>query len=713
LTEIVVTAQKREERLQTTPVTASVLGQGDLDAKQVDSLQDLQQVVPSLSVGETGSTSSINIRGIGLNISSPAVVMGVAVYRDGLFQPPLIANEPLFDMAGVEVLRGPQGTFVGSNSTGGAIFYRTQDPQFTGLNGNVEVGYGNYDDISVQAAVNLPISDDLAARVAVNYENRDSFFTNAGDVPNLHGTGEAFSRPGRINQGNVRVGFKWAPNANLTVLAKVALSRNDTGGLAHVMSPANPYYDGRPLKYELTYNVPYTQFIEKGNRDSLQIDYEFDNGITIRSISGYTDIRLDYIEDMDSSSSPGGGGLPPADRVAALQVHEYMASQEFNILSPAGERFDWVVGAFYFYNWARVAITIDQPPPAPGVLLDAPGVKESLAGFAQVGYYIVPDQLQLQVGGRYTSNHAHNTGTLTLTGLAPFPIVQDQTAKQSDADWTGKVSLNWTISPSHYAYAFASKGYKAGGINGPGTPTFKPETVYDYEVGLKSTLFDGHVRTQINGFYMDYSNLQLSSYIVPEPGSAFLGGSGVTNAAGSTIWGFEAQAQARFGGLGLDASLSHVESELGRTAYVNPNLLPGGGLVPLGPQCTAGVSPPACFDYGPYTADLTGRPNPYSPEWTVNGGIEYSFDLAGGELTPRFDVTYIGDQWQTIQGLAADLIPAHTLMNVSLTYTSGDWRAQGYVTNLTDEIYIVGQTQGPSYYLGRPRQFGVRVSRSF
>jgi len=537
LAEVVVTAQKRSENLQTTAVTASVFNQGELDAKHVDSLQTLQQIVPSLSVGEAGITSSVNIRGIGLNISSPAVVMGVAVYRDGLFQPPIISSEPLFDMGGVEVLRGPQGTFVGSSSTGGAIFYRSQDPQFNGLNGHIQAGYGSYNDISTNGAINLPISETLAARVAFNYESRDSFFTQRGNVANLHGTAGAFAHPGDLDQRNVRLGLKWAPDDHLTVVAKVALNENDTGGLAHIMATNNAYYDGRPLEYQLTYNVSNTVYDEQASRESVQIDYKFNNGVTIRSISGYNDARVRYVDDLDSSSSAGGGAIPPATGVFNNQVHEWVGTQEINILSPTGDRLEWVVGGFYFYDWALAHVGIDQPTPPTSVLANAPAIKEAFAGFGQVGYYVLPD-LQLQVGGRYTSSDARNYGNTTLLGLAPFPIVINQAAKESDNGWTGKVSLNWKINPDQFAYVFAAKGYKAGGINGPTSPNFAPETVYDYEIGLKSNLLGSHLRTQINGFYMDYRNLQLTSYIPPVALGGPGGGNGVTNAGASTLLGF-------------------------------------------------------------------------------------------------------------------------------------------------------------------------------
>jgi iron complex outermembrane receptor protein len=348
-------------------------------------------------------------------------------------------------------------------------------------------------------------------------------------------------------------------------------------------------------------------------------------------------------------------------------------------------------------------------PGAPTVFIDAPAIKQAIAGFGQISYMIAPS-VQLQAGVRYTSSKSSTEGTLTLTGLAPFPVVVDQAKREADSAWTGKIGINWTINQNHYAYAFAAKGYKAGGVNAPNLPDFKPETVYDYELGLKSTLLDGRLRTQINGFYMDYRNLQLLSYIPPAT-VALAGANGVVNAGPAKIWGFEAQAQGRFGGLGIDLGVSHVKSRLGRTIYINSNTLPFGGNLPLGPQCANGT--PVCFDYTPFTADLTGRPNPFSPEWTINAGVEYRIDTGQGSLTPRIDFSHISGQFMTVQGLAADYIPAHSLLNASLTYSQGAWTLQAYGTNLTNKTYIVGQIYGPGYFLGRPRQYGVSLGYKF
>jgi len=698
LEEVVVTAQHRAENLQTTAITANVIGAADLQAKEIKDLESLQFFNPGMSVTEAGITANVNIRGIGLGVSSPVVVAGIAVYRDGLFQFPILSSEPLYDMDHVEVLRGPQGTFVGSSSTGGAIFYVAQAPRLGVSEGQVQLQYGNYRDVGVEGAVNLPAGDTFAARIALNEESRDSFFTQAGPPANENESHQSFQNPGDLDQRNLRLGLLWEPVDALSVKSTTTVNRNNTGGLAHIPSANSPYYVPGPLGYTLDYSIPNTLYDESAFREALEITYKFSNGLTLRSISGANTAHVRYVDDLYSTSVVSGE--------FNNNVHERIASQEFNLLSPTDRRLQWILGAYYFYDPAEVVVQINAPTPPTTVQADTITYKAAAAGFGQVGMDLFSG-LQLQVGARYTSSRAHETGTTTLLGLAPFPVVAPQYTQEDDSGTTGKVALNWTVTPDEFAYVYAAKGYKAGGVNGGGQPTFAPETVYDYELGLKSTLLNGHIRAQIDGFYMDYRNLQLTSYIIPTgPG----GGVGVTNAGKATIDGFEAQMQARFGGLGADFNFAYVHSSLGRTLYVNPNLLPGAGNVPLGPQCP---SAPTCFDYGPATSNLVGRPNPYSPDLTLSGGLEYGFSLFGGQLMPRVDYSFTSHQWQTIQQLPGDYMTARHLVNAKLSYSYASWMLQAFGTNLLDETFIAGSTYGPAIFLGNPRQYGLRIAKSF
>ena len=176
LTEIVVTAERRSTDLQRTAIAATVLSGSELQEKGINTVEDLQFSMPSVTLQNFGQGNYFSIRGIGKGEPSAAVGVGVITYRDGVATfPGYFQAEPYYDIASVEVLRGPQGTFVGQNATGGAVFITEANPNFDGLHGNVEVQYSNYNDALIRGAINLPLSDTLAARVALNDEYRDSF----------------------------------------------------------------------------------------------------------------------------------------------------------------------------------------------------------------------------------------------------------------------------------------------------------------------------------------------------------------------------------------------------------------------------------------------------------------------------------------------------------------------------------------------------------
>jgi outer membrane receptor protein involved in Fe transport len=162
LEETIVTAQRREENLQQVPIAATALDAAALEARAVARLADLQTATPSLSITNAGQTQSVNIRGIGLASNSPNATAGVATYVDGLFQPPIVQSNGFYDLASIEVLRGPQGTLVGTSSTGGAIFVNSRNPELGATGGHIQVGLGNFDQTQAEGAINLSAGDSLA-----------------------------------------------------------------------------------------------------------------------------------------------------------------------------------------------------------------------------------------------------------------------------------------------------------------------------------------------------------------------------------------------------------------------------------------------------------------------------------------------------------------------------------------------------------------------
>lgn len=685
LGDVVVTAERRTTNLQTTAVAASVLSGQELQNKGVSNIETLQFSVPSVTVQNSGQGNSFNIRGIGKTENNSSVGVGVITYRDGVAVfPAYFQNEPFFDIASLEVLRGPQGTFAGQNATGGAVFITEKNPDFGGLGGFVTAQYGNYDDVRLQGAINLPLSDTLAARLAFNSENRDSFY----DVIGTPSRG----RPGVLDSKSVRGSLLWTPTDKLRILLKSDYSIIDTGGY-----PTSPYNSTLPL-HTIATNGPYAAEDETA-RTVLNVSYEFANGITFRSISG-----AQYGTTMIRSDADGTATLPYS---FYDKVEQRLLSQEFTLVSPDTDRLKWVVGAYYqddlitfppgqFVTTQYVSASL---PILYDTLLEGRNPKTTAAGFGQISYDLT-DSLELQVGARYTHSTVANDARLAapLLGLA---LTQNDRSEENAV--TGKVALNWPLDDNNFFYAFYARGHKAGGLNGPNLAFVAPkpfdgEDVDDFEAGWKATLFGGHLRTQLGAYYDIYRNFQIN---IGDPTTASI--TSILNVTGDTkLYGLEASAQGRFGGFAFDAGLSVSHSELGDFYAADPRRARTG-------VCNQNTGPTSgnCVN-------LAGNAQTYAPELTVSLGAEYAFDLGGGTLTPRVDYSHISETWTTIFANEAlgDKLKERDIVNAQLTYETGDWRLQAYSTNLGDLDYVASIKAGLRY-AGAPRQYGLRLTKTF
>ena len=700
---IIVTAQRREENLQDVPIAATALSGDQLNDKAVQRLSDLQFAAPSVSITDQGLTQSVNLRGIGIASGSPAVANGVAQYVDGVFQPPIITASSFYDIATIEVLRGPQGTLVGSNSTGGAIFINTRNPSTAGVEGYAEAHYGSYDAFGLQGAVNVPIADTLALRVAGNTRWRDSYYTDVGPFAN---------EPDRLDEQAARIGLLWEP-ASFRAIAKVEWIDKETGGYAYRPIAGTAFANSRRADIrELTYNAP-TLNDERAFHSSLELRYELDGGIVLRSVSGYLNKRIDNLYDSDgammaSATNPAASFSQVSDQF----VRERQWTQEFNVISPTDGDFNWILGGYFQKNKIDVIIE-NRSGDIVGDPVDILNFqdKQTLGVFAQGGYKLTP-AVELQIGARYSHYKVDSTGSVTIGSEGPVfgpngLVVADLAGSHEDGRMTGKVALNWELNDDHTLYVFAARGYKPGGANNA-TSEFGPETVWDYELGWKGAFLDNHLRTQFGAFYMDYSDFQFDA-LEPQTGQT-----GVVNISNATIKGFELQAQAEIGGFGFDGGIAYVDSNLDPVTIVNQRALPPIGQ--LGPQCPAGVpsNPPVCFDYSPFLTVGGGGPNLFSPEWSYNFGVQYEARLSDEvSLTPRINYAYVGSRWTNLlYNPALDHLAGRGLLSAQLSLRFDDWTLEAYGTNLADKEYVSGQSGNNEFY-GAPREYGIRASARF
>ncbi len=678
--EVVVTAERRTSNLQTTPISATVISGGDLVKKGVVTIDAIQFVAPGITVNNFGQGNDFNIRGIGKAEHNSQTTTGVIVYRDGIATfPGYFQEEPYYDIASVEILRGPQGTFVGQNATGGAVFITTNNPVINGgEHGYIAGQLGNYDDVATQGAINLPISDTLAARVSFNAEGRNSFYTVTG--PN-HGN------PGNIREGSFRLGLLWKPTDALTVLFKTDYNYLDMGAY-----PADPYYDtNNPFK--LTANFP-ASAVDKFVRSDLKIDYVMPNGITLRSISGYQKGNTEYHTDLDGTDNAVSG---LAVQTFGDSVDETIYSEELNLISPSTGPLTWVLGGYYQsdeYNFLPGQFFIGEP--FGSYTLQGTNPEETAAGFGQVSYNL-PAGFQIQVGARYSSVETTNHVTVNQYG---FPIVDEQSAKSNNV--SGKVALNWTIDPHNFVYAFVATGFRAGGLNVPvglGQPApFAPEKITEYEVGWKAGLLGGHLRTQLDAYYNDYRNFQV---IVAYPTIPTFGFE-LNTPNPTKIYGLEAQAEAVFGDLSFDAGLGLMHSQLGTFYATDPRI----GGTPCNPS--TGPVGGSCIALG-------GKQQTYAPNFTFNIGGQYVFRLADSDtVTPRLNYGHVSSQWATLFENASlgDHLGERNIFNGQIAWSHGDLVATLYGTNLTDERYVGALNSGLRFE-GPPRQYGVRLLKLF
>lgn len=698
--DIVVTAQRREEKLQDVAIAATAISGDQLNAKAVQRIADLQFAAPSLSVTDQGLTQSVNIRGIGIASGSPSVANGVATYIDGVFQPPVLTASSFYDIGSIEVLRGPQGTLVGSNSTGGALFINTANPSTAAIGGYAEASYGSYNAVSLQGALNIPISSNFAVRVAGNGRWRDSYYTDIGPFKNT---------PDSLDEQAVRLSALWQ-TSDFRALAKVEFIDKNTGGYAYRPIVGTDFAGDRRANFrELTYNAP-TLNHERGVLSSLELRHELSSGVVLRSISGYNNKRINNLYDMDGAINAPNPSISSTQTQDQF-VRERQWSQEFNIISPTAGAFNWIVGGYLQKNKIDVDIQAASGSPTDPTDITISQDKTTWGVFVQTGYKLTQG-LELQVGGRYSHFHVDGGGSVVIGAGGPIfgPAgmqVADLAGRHEDGRMTGKVALNWKMDDDNLLYVFAARGYKPGGSNSA-TSEFGPETVWDYEAGWKSSFLNNRIRTQLGVFYMDYRDFQFDSR---DPTS---GQTGVFNISNATIAGVELQVQAKAGGFSVDGGLAYVHSKMAPVTIVNPRTLPP--LNQHGPQCPAGTpsNPPICYDYTPYLVVAGNGSNLFSPDWSYNVGAQYEVELGGdARLTPRVNYAFVGPRWTNLLYMPnLDRLAGRGLLSAQIVLNMRNWSLEVFGTNLANEKYVSGQS-GNSEFYGAPREYGVRASVRF
>ncbi|MEM7582904.1 MAG: TonB-dependent receptor [Acidobacteriota bacterium] len=740
--EIVVTARKREENLQQIPVSVAAFTGEQLESREVRSLRDVGDFAPNVDfsitngLGGTTSEATVYIRGIGQIDTALFADPGVGIYVDGVYLARAGGSVlDLLDLERVEILRGPQGTLFGKNTTGGAISLITRKP---GPDRAFEIDLtgGENDRLDLRASANLPLSDKAFVTVAAASTNRDGFAESLAN-------GERLADD---NRDALRASLRWLPNEStvVDVCAEVAREREkaaDQPLLAIVSTPLIDFYNTvlagsgfTPISNDFvtgdlrTSNAT-AESRNDGDVGGATVTVTWTSGeIDLTSISAFRQIEFDVASDGD------GSPVRLAER-SFLQNQEQL-SQEIHVSGRAyDDRLSWLVGGLYFTESSdEDSLTlvlgdlfealeaapgpIYAPPGVPGFLCSPgpppPGVPcfggagnpanfafflgagdferidletDSWALFGE-GTYEVSDRLSATFGLRYTLEEKRFDFFRDPGSGAPDVVLSNRD------DWDAlspRFSLAYQLTEDALVYASAARGFKSGGFNGRpqdrlALDPFDPETVWSYELGWKTDFADNRVRLNGAAFYNDYTDIQFSASLNIDGTPFFV----IQNAGQAEVQGFELELAAQPArGFDLTAGVGYIDTEY--TELDNVDGVTLDGVLPK------------------------------TPDWTFNISPQYAFPVqSGGTVTLRADYRYRGEVFNDVSNTPLIAQDAYGLLGARVAWTSQstDLEVALFGTNLTDEQYLehgffaaaFGAAVGVS---GRPREWGLTVRRRF
>ena len=671
--EIIVTAQRREERLQDVPIAVVALSPEALQAKGVTSTEGLSAAVPGLTFTRVGASGTPFIRGVGSSAGDPSSEPSVATYVDGVY----IAspNVNLFEFNAIErleVLKGPQGTLFGRNATGGVIQVRTKDPSFA-PEADLSVGYANYDTKSAAGYVTAGLSDAIAFNLAGSIRDQDDGYGNN----RLSGV-DTYVRDEQNIRGKLL--FRLSDETQV-MLAGDYLKVDSTGEDYKLPNGAIGRDDSvTDLGRYDTQNGFLAKTDTKSRGGSLTVDHDW-GSIRFKSITAYRKATGVNAADVDLVPDP------------YFNVYSRLTqdnwSQEFHLASSGDARVTWLVGAFYYDSSAGYSPLQISGTDLGGLTLDIYGDvrTKSASVFAQATTEIAP-RTNLTLGLRYTDEKQEYTAkTDSDVGL----IAPEDSVDQSFNDPTWRIALDYKFTPDILGYVSYNRGIKSGGygaLSPVDTAAFDPEQLDAYEVGVKSELLDRRLRLNASAFWYDYKDIQVQ---IVQGSSTF-----TQNAASARIRGIDLELQAALGErFTVSGNLAYTDGEY--RDYENAGSY-GLGVGPL------------------LTIDASGNDTVRTPDLSGSLTLDYRMPISTGTLLSSLTVAQNGKfYWAADNERKED---AYTLVNASVRWLSSEEKYSVTVwgKNLTDEEYrsmLSESSYGDLTRQGDPRTYGVTLGVSF
>lgn len=721
---VTVTARRRPEDAQKIPISLSVVGAELIEKSYTVNTRDLTTLVPALNYSSANPrNTAFTIRGLGSSVvavsqANDGLEPGVGYYVDQVYHArPATAAFDFVDLERVEVLRGPQGTVFGKNTTAGAIHLITKPPSFT-PEATAEISYGAYNFFQLRAAASGPVlGDTIAVRVSALITRRDGVIINAR-------TGQDHND---VNNEALRGQLLWVPSSDLSlkltidyssflsncctqVFLRVGQSQRPAARQYPALAAGIGYAPASTNPYDRLTDIDAALGVDTNEGGiSLITDWKVGRIGTLTAISAWRFWRWDADNDRDYTGIP----IQLTQHIPSRQ-DQY--SQEFRLASSGDHGLNYVAGLYYFYQEiAGRPISIYGPsatywllgpaPQFPANLLDGYGTDgatrfrtDSYAVFGELDWRVA-DTLRLSGGLRYTYEEKSATydtrvfgglaATTTALRNAQLSVLRPQSyaAANREGNLSGRASISYTPLPAITAYASFARGFKSGGINVSGLPldaqnrpalataVIRPELNTTYEVGFKSRLFDNRLTLNVDGYYTEVRDFQAT--IVDSSQTVALRGY-LSNIPQVKVSGVEADATVQVArDLSLRGGLAYAHGTYARYPQ---------GPCPLELQSSTTA---AC--------NLTGRPLAGLPRWSITLGGDYSRPIAalgrGGSAFVHFDSNWRSGYFGDPSLSRFTYINAYNLTNASIGVRFGKgWEIALFARNLFDANYIQNVT---------------------
>lgn len=732
IADIVVTAERRTESLQRTALAVSAVTGADLTKTGVTDAAGIGRLVPALQVQPSGGSTSFFLRGVGTQSGNSFAENAVAFNFNGVFvSRPTAPAGAFYDLQRVEVVKGPQGTLYGRNATGGAINVLPNKPKLGDFSGDITLDYGNYNAKKGAGALNIPLGDKAALRLATQIVDRDGYLSDGYDDER----GEA-----------ARASLLLQPSDDWSFLLVGDYYNQHGKGSGEVLIPtatfAAPALDQRiggsdPLSiaaittFASTITAPpfcggLGGFIKSGciltpGTDGYQKNKFWGVSATVEGNMGFG--KLTFIPAYRRTDADYRTYLPGF--LGEVKESSDQMSLEVRLSSNGDQRLRYVLGAFYFNEGQATNNYFSQ-----GKLSNTrftPRLKtESKTIFGQLTYDLMPS-LRLVAGGRYTKedkSQLTSSASGGLPGAINPPLSAPFTGNLSFEKFTWKAGLEWDVAPASLLYANVATGFKTGGffVANPPNNTFAPEKLTAYTVGSKNRFLDNKLQVNLEAFYWDYTDQQVTFVGGIKAGNGIYAQGGTTvNAGKSRIYGAELELQ--FAPTQADRFSANVQYLNGKyNSLLTANFSNTGAPVPTG--CTVlatRLANPGTNNARFFDTDCSGKPTVQSPKWIANLNYEHTFALGGdmgltaGARTSISSSFYLNANFQENEKQGGFMTSDAYL---TLEGPGKVWSITGYINNLEDKVIFARTGNRPvlnfSYATLRPpRTFGVRVGYHF